>query len=60
MPIRYRKIAQECFDLALVVKDQDDRRALLDLASKWLELAGDDPRTLKLVAQVEQLKGLPH
>jgi hypothetical protein len=60
MPIRYRKITQECFDLALVVKDQDDRRALLDLASKWLELAGDDPRTLKLVAQVERLKGLPH
>lgn len=42
MPIRYRKITQECFDLALVVKDQDDRRALLDLASNWLELAGDD------------------
>ena len=60
MPIRYRKIAQECFDLALVVKDQDDPRALLDLASKWLELAGDDPRALKLVAQVERLKGLPH
>jgi len=57
---RYRKTAQECYQLALVVKDKDDRRALLDLASKWLELAGDDPKTLKLVAQVERLKGWPH
>jgi hypothetical protein len=32
-----------------VAKDKGDRRALLDLASKWLELAGDDPKTLKLV-----------
>jgi hypothetical protein len=43
---RYQKIAQECYQLALVVKDQRDRRALLDLASKWLELAGDDRRRL--------------
>ncbi len=41
---KYRKIAQECCALAPQVKDQDDRRALLDLASKWLELAGDDPK----------------
>jgi hypothetical protein len=33
-------------------------RALLDLASKWLELA--DPKTLKLVAEVERLKGPPN
>jgi hypothetical protein len=46
--------------LALVVKDQRDRRALLDLASKWLEMAGDDPKTLKLIAQVERLKGPAH
>ena len=46
---RYRKTAQECYQLALVAKDKGDRRALLDLASKWLELAGDDPKTLKLV-----------
>jgi hypothetical protein len=57
---RYRKIAQECYQLALVMKDQPDRRALLDLASKWLELAGDDPKTLKLIAQVEGLKGAPN
>jgi hypothetical protein len=57
---RYRKIAQECYDLALLVKDQRDRRAVLDLASKWLELAGDDPKTLKLIAQVERLKGPPN
>jgi hypothetical protein len=57
---RYRKIAQECYDLALLVKDQRDRRAVLDLASKWLELAGDDPKTLKLIAQVERLKGSPN
>ena len=57
---RYRKIAQECFDFALVVKDEPDRRALLDLASRWLELAGDDPKALKLVAQVEHLKGPPN
>jgi hypothetical protein len=42
------------------VKDQRDRRALLDLASKWLEMAGDDPKTLKLIAQVERLKGPPN
>jgi hypothetical protein len=30
------------------------------LASKWLELAGDDPKTLKLIAQVEKLKGPAH
>jgi hypothetical protein len=55
---KYRKIAQDCFDLALLVKDEDDRRALLDLASKWLEMAGDDPKTLKLVAEAERLKGI--
>jgi len=27
---RYRKIAQGCYQLALVVKEQRDRRALLD------------------------------
>ena len=54
---KHRKIAQECYELALQVKDQDDRRALLDLAS---ELAGDDPKTLKLIVQVERLRGLPH
>ena len=57
---RYSEIAQECFDLALVVKDEDDRRALLDLASKWLELAGDDPKALKLIAQIERLRGPPN
>jgi len=57
---RYRKIAHECYELALLVKDEGDRRALLDLASKWLELAGDDPRTLKLIVQVEKLKGPAH
>jgi hypothetical protein len=57
---KYRKLAQECYQLALVVKDEDDRRALLDLASKWLEMAGDDPKALKLVAQVERLKGPPN
>ena len=57
---KHCKIAQECYELALQVKDQDDRRALLDLASKWLELAGDDPKALKLIAQVERLKGPPH
>jgi hypothetical protein len=57
---KYQKIAQECYQLALVVKDQRDRRALLDLASKWLEMAGDDPKTLKLIAQVERLKGPAH
>jgi hypothetical protein len=57
---KYRKIAQDCFDLARVVKDKDERRALLDLASKWLEMAGDDPKTLKLVVQVERLKGPPN
>jgi len=57
---KHRKIAQECYELALQVKDQDDRRALLDLASKWLELAGDDPKTLKLIVQVERLRGPPH
>jgi hypothetical protein len=57
---KYRKVAQECFDLARVVKDKDDRRALLDLTSKWLEKAGDDPKTLKLVVQVERLKGPPN
>jgi hypothetical protein len=57
---KYRKIAQECYQLALVVKDRRDRRALLDLASKWLELAGDDPKTLKLIAQIERLKGPPN
>jgi hypothetical protein len=46
--------------LALVVKNQRDRRALLDLASKWLEMADDDPKTLKLVVQVERLKGSPN
>jgi hypothetical protein len=57
---KYRKIAQECYELALAVEDQNDRRALLDLASKWLEVAGDDPKTLKLIAQVERLKGPPN
>jgi hypothetical protein len=42
------------------VKDQRDRSALLNLASKWLEMAGDDPKTLKLIAQVERLKGPPN
>jgi hypothetical protein len=28
--------------------------------SKWLELAGDDPKTLKLIAEVEALKGPAH
>jgi hypothetical protein len=57
---KYRKIAQECYELALQIKDDGDRRALLDLASKWLELAGEDPKTLKLVAEVERLKGPPN
>jgi hypothetical protein len=54
---KHRKIAQECYELALQVKDEDDRRALLDLASKWLE---HDPKTLKLIVQVERLRGPPH
>ncbi len=57
---KYLKIAQECYELALQVKDEDDRRALLDLAGKWLELAGDDSKTLKLIVQVERLTGPPH
>jgi hypothetical protein len=57
---KYRKLAQECYELALVTKDQDGRRALLELASKWLEMAGDDPRTLKLIAQVERMRGPPN
>ena len=57
---KYRKIAHECYQLALVVKNQRDRRALLDLASKWLEMAADGPKTLKLIAQVERLKGPAH
>jgi hypothetical protein len=54
---KYRTIALECFQLARVVKEPGDRRQLLELASKWLERAGDDVELLKLIAEVEALKG---
>jgi hypothetical protein len=39
----------------LVVKNPRDRRAPLDLASKWLKLAGDDPRTLREEAMYKKV-----
>jgi hypothetical protein len=53
---KYRRLAEECLKAALKVKEQRHRRAFLDLASEWLELAEDDAATAMLRAEVEALK----
>jgi hypothetical protein len=57
---KYRKIAEECLRLALEAKQQHHRRSFLDLASKRLELAGNDAKTAMLSAEVEALKRPAH
>jgi hypothetical protein len=52
----HRKLAERCLQLAISAKDQRNRRALLDLASEWLELADRDAKTAELLAAVEALK----
>jgi hypothetical protein len=53
---KYRQIAEECLEFALEAEQQRHRRAFLDLASQWLELADNDAKTAMLVAEVEALK----
>ena len=54
---KYRRIATECFKLALVVKEPRDRCQLLELAGKWCERAGHDANTHELIAKIAVLKG---
>ena len=51
---KYRKSAEDRLRLALT--EQRYRRELLDLASKWLELADNSAKTAKLWAEVDALK----
>jgi len=53
---KYRKLAEECLRAALKAKERGDRRELLDLASKWLDLAGNGAETIMLRAEVEALR----
>jgi hypothetical protein len=53
---KYRQIAEECLEFALEAEQQRHRRAFLDLASQWLELADNNAKTAMLVAEVEALK----
>jgi hypothetical protein len=53
---KYRRIAQDCLELALKAKEQAQRQAFLDLASTLLERAGNDGKTAMLRAEVEALQ----
>jgi hypothetical protein len=53
---KYRKLAEECLKVAAKIRNQNHRRAFLDLATEWLALADDDPKTARLIAEVEALK----
>ena len=53
---KYSKIAEECLEFALEAEQQRHRRAFLDLAAKWLELADNDSTTARLLAEVEALR----
>jgi hypothetical protein len=54
--LKYRQIAEDCLQFALEAEQQRHRKAFLDLAGKWLELAGNDQKTAMLRAEVEALK----
>ena len=56
----YCKLAEQCLKSALKVKDRRHRRAFLELASEWLELAERDLKTDRLIAEVEALKRPAH
>jgi hypothetical protein len=56
----YCKLAEECLKAALKIKDRRHRRAFLELASDWLELAERDLKTDGLIAEVEALKRPAH
>jgi hypothetical protein len=51
-----RLLAERCVKLASKEKHQGSRRALLDLAGQWFELADYDPKAAALMAEVEGLK----
>jgi len=57
---KYRKLAEECLRAAFKAKEQRQRRELLDLASKCLDLAGNAAETVMLRAEVEALKRPAH
>ena len=52
----YRKLAEECLEVALKIKEQQHRCAFLDLASELLERAGNGSKTSMLRAEVEAMK----
>ena len=53
---KYRRIAEDCLQLALKAREQRQRHAFLDLASVLLERAGNDGETATLRAEVEALQ----
>jgi len=53
---KYRKLAEECLEVALKIKEQQHRRVFLDLASELLERAGDGGKISMLKAEVEAMR----
>ena len=40
----FRRLAEECFRLALIATKREDREGLLDVAGRWLNLAARSKR----------------
>jgi hypothetical protein len=53
-PANYCQNAQDCLDLARRARNEAHRKLLLDLAGKWLQLAGMTRGEIELIRKVDE------
>jgi hypothetical protein len=53
-PVDYSQNAQDCLDLARRARNEAHRKLLLDLAAKWLQLAGMTRGEIELIRKADE------